>query len=113
MPPRLPLAPNISTFTRPSVPHPRSSVLVAISHIARPAVNAARRTAAGATIPLAFGAPAGLASAAFTSRANPHPPDRVMSTYAAMLTMCRELGFEARPDLQDPEASIVKLALSR
>jgi hypothetical protein len=29
------------------------------------------------------------------------------------LTMCRERGFEVRPDLQDSEASIVKLALSR
>jgi acetyltransferase len=38
---------------------------------------------------------------------------QVLSENAAMLTMCRELGFEVRPDLQDPEASIVKLALSR
>jgi acetyltransferase len=38
---------------------------------------------------------------------------QVLSENAAMLTMCRELGFEVRADLQDPEASIVKLALSR
>ena len=36
---------------------------------------------------------------------------QVLSENAAMLAICRELGFEIRPDLQDPEARIVELAL--
>jgi acetyltransferase len=36
---------------------------------------------------------------------------QVLSENATMLAMCRELGFKLQPDLQDPEACIVKLAL--
>jgi acetyltransferase len=36
----------------------------------------------------------------------------VLGENAAMLTMCRELGFGIRPDAEDPDACVVSLALS-